>query len=272
MCIISQPIVEVASTKILVALSSNRSRQLVVYSNRVDNIVDSNAMILPVPNPMSVKFHDLSKLKNIFKDLNGVFMSTERMSYSLTNSFSGQTNPLEVFDVGSYKASLALSVQDILRVNTDVFKLSKECYTLLSSEYPTDFGFIICKLKTGNSEYHPFGYSHTVLDPRAIFVPTKHFHAHSSGYDNSEYEQYSSGSYTESVSRTEDWDHEIYLYNCNSQGCELQKMSKQSQWLKRNPIRTEYATGIDFDFGTCMHMEKHTVKNHQKNIDILVSA
>ena len=54
MCLISTEIQNVSKTKILVAPNFDKTRQLTVYSNFVNNISESNAMVLPVPNSNSI--------------------------------------------------------------------------------------------------------------------------------------------------------------------------------------------------------------------------
>jgi hypothetical protein len=48
MCIIANPVVNVASTKLYVSPNKAGTRQLTIYSNDVDTMSE-NAMILPVP-------------------------------------------------------------------------------------------------------------------------------------------------------------------------------------------------------------------------------
>ena len=67
MCIISLPIQQVDTTKIFVAVEE--STQLIVYSNTIENYTNNNAMILPVPNPSSLKFINLTEYPEIFDDL-----------------------------------------------------------------------------------------------------------------------------------------------------------------------------------------------------------
>lgn len=74
MCIISNSVNKVSDTKILIAVNEKTDRQLVVYSNKVDNNSAKNAMILPVPMSNSVKFINLSNYKNIFEDCEKVFI------------------------------------------------------------------------------------------------------------------------------------------------------------------------------------------------------
>ncbi len=82
MCIISKEVKSVSKTQILVAVDSKKERQLVVYSNKIDNFIPGNAMILPVPNPSSVKFHNLYTYTDIFNDCN-------KMVYKKTDGFKG---------------------------------------------------------------------------------------------------------------------------------------------------------------------------------------
>jgi len=263
MCIISEPVKEVEATKILVAINANQTRQMVVYSNRVDNDSATNAMILPVPNAHTIQFHDLSKHKNIFKDLDRSFLS----SMITTNSFSYSANqtPLAIIDVGSYQVSLAPTTADLLRIDTTVFSISAGCLDLLKSDYATNYGFIVCKLKQGNATYHPFAYSHQIVNKDAIFVPTKHYHEHATtDFQDFQYET------NEDTNHDETWSHNIYLYNCKAPNQQLMGNYTHT-WLKRNPLIFDYNT-IDFDFGHCHNLEKYTINGEYPNKDILVSV
>lgn len=181
MCIISDYVENVANTKILVAVNPEKTRQFTCYSNVVNNSTDGNAMILPVPYPNSVKFHDLSDYKNIFDDCKNCFTSPQPKSRGMTlstNSWNMSDGVLEVFNVGSYQVSLGMSLADLDRVNGSVFRLSPGCGELLKKDYShPSFGFIICKLSKGEEEYHPLGYSHEIFGNN-IFIPTKHYHEH----------------------------------------------------------------------------------------------
>ena len=180
MCMISNEIQQVSNTNIFVSADYSNSRQIVIYSNYVDNLTDSNAMVLPVPNPRSIKFIDLSNYKNLFEDCAKCFYNPNR-SYSVsTNSFSNEKldgkPPLRVFNVGSYKVSLALSLEQISNVDKRIFTLSpglKE--TLEMFYYQPYWGFIICKLSKGPESYHPLAYSHDIIDSK-LYIPTRHYH------------------------------------------------------------------------------------------------
>ena len=72
---------------------------------------------------------------------------------------------------------------------------------------------------------------------------------------------------TPSNSVTEDWAHEIYLYNgSNKANPQFKNMSRSDeQWTGENLIKGKL---IDFAFSPLAHFEKHKIHGHQKNIDL----
>ena len=231
-------------------------------------------MILPVPFPNSVIFHDLSNYKNIFNDCDNCFMIAKGRGYLSTNSYGiADSAPLKVFNVGSYQVSLAHTLNDLKRVDTSVFKLSEGCSELLSKEYSNpNFGFIICKLSKGREEYHPFGYSHNLLNNDQVFIPTKHYHEHfnfnnrGGNINNSPMFQNFMEQPTKSQI-TEDWDHEIYLYNVTSRHNEyFEKMSRKGMWSGKNLLNKNK---LDYDLGDLFHFEQHKIRGQQLNIDLI---
>ena len=244
MCIISEKIKLVSNTKILVAPNDDLSRQLTVYS-------DNNAMILPVPFPQSVIFHDLTNYTNLFNDCESCFYSGfETFGNSDNETFTyndRSSNKLKVLNVGSYQVSLGMSLSDISRIDSSIFKLSGGCYELLSKEYNNlIFGFIICKLANNKKEYHPFGYSHNIFND-ILFIPTKHYHKHNN--------------------LTDDWSHDIYLYNATAKrNSDFRSMvTHGDKWSGKNNLKLN---NIDFNFGTLNHFEKYQIHGMHKNIDI----
>lgn len=175
MCLISTEINKVSNTKIFCAASNDKNRQLIIYSNEIDNISNGNAMILPVPLPQTLKFHDLSNYKNFFDDCEACFYKpTKSLSFS-ANSIDRAEN-LPIFKVGSYLVSVAQNLDQLNQVNGKVFILSDGLKKVLSMYYYQPYwGFIICKLGPGNNNYHPFGYSHQIIQNK-IYVPTRHYH------------------------------------------------------------------------------------------------
>lgn len=179
MCMISNEIESVSNTNILVAPNHDNTRQLTVYSNNVNNISESNAMVLPVPLPQTLQFIDLSEYKDIFEDCAKCFYNpykTKSLNFS-TNSFNTKDDePLQVFNIGSYKVSVAMNLEQISRVDSRVFKLSPGlAQTLNTFYYQPYWGFVICKLNAGPETYHPLAYSHQIIDSK-IYIPTRHYH------------------------------------------------------------------------------------------------
>ncbi len=298
MCIISEPVEEVSKTKILVGVNSDFTKQITVYSNDVENYSESNAMILPVPNPQSVKFIDLSNYSKIFNDADSVF--TLEKSRSLSRNFSlGINNTLTIHNVGSYKASIALGLEDLKRVNKSVFNLSPGCYDLLKKDYSNPkFGFIICKLNKGKESYHPFAYSHNILSMEEIFIPTKHYHEHNPNKKPIRHTTYTADNINDSpmfsnvslysgsrgvsfgtyeyindsvndsneINVTEDWAHEIYLYNVSANDTwDKINMNSTYVWNGKNPLELKK---IDFNLGNLTCFEKYKITGTQKNIDL----
>jgi len=178
MCLISTEIESVSNTKILVAPNHNNTRQLTIYSNFVSNVSESNAMVLPVPLPQTIEFINLSGYKNLFEDCANCFYNPNRSyGYGNVNSYDVEDGKaLQVFNVGSYQVSVAMNLEQISRVNSQVFELSPGLNQTLQTFYYQDYwGFIICKLNSGPESYHPFAYSHQIIDNK-IYIPTRHYH------------------------------------------------------------------------------------------------
>lgn len=179
MCMISNEIETVSNTNILVAPNHNNTRQLTVYSNYVSNLSESNAMVLPVPLPQTLQFIDLSNYTNLFEDCAKCFYNASR-GYNLSNSIDTYSlkndKPLKVFNVGSYKVSVAMNLEQIGKVDKSVFKLSTGLEQVLKTFYYQPYwGFVICKLNAGPESYHPLAYSHQIIDSK-IYIPTRHYH------------------------------------------------------------------------------------------------
>ncbi len=276
MCIISNKVEKVAKTKILVGVNKlNPTIQLTVYCNSVSNNTDANAMILPVLNPHTVRFHDLSNYKDIFSDCNRCFSKSIARSWSLNSYAKGSNKTLEVFNVGSYKVSLAKSLQDLQRVDKNVFNLSFNCGEMLSKEYSNPiFGFIICKLAKGKEDYHPFGYSHEMID-NTVFIPTKHYHEHNALGDffngfNSDFDSnFASFNNNDDNNLADDWELEIFLYNVTGRTNKvlLDMYSNRNEfWTGKDYIRSYL---FDFDLGELLNFEKYQIFGSKPNVDLI---
>ena len=200
MCIITDTVRSVSKTNIFTCATACNTGQFVVYSNTVDTPSMKNAMILPVPNPQSVQFVDLSDYPSFFQEMNNSFKSMEDFQYSratLSASFASDSAPLRVYSVGSYLASIAHSIEDLERVDRRIFAFPHDVKEALAQKYKAPFGFILCRLKQGIHSYHPFAYLHDKAPSGMLFVPTYHIHPHSSS---------DSGAHETRA----DWDHTIY--------------------------------------------------------------
>jgi hypothetical protein len=255
MCVVSKPVETMAKTKILVAKSANNQRQLIVYANQVDNKQLKNAMILPVPNPQSLKFDDLTDYKSLFDDCEQSFYERRDRSFTLESQSANYFESLPVFSVGSYNVSVAMNYNDLFRVNQSVFEMDQGCIKALKEYQLPIYGFIICNLKMGDNEYHPLAYSHNISSGQ-IFVPTKHYHG-----DNFEL---SSGI-------ANDWDHEIYFYNIPSSQIPRQFNfeTNKYQWINEDLIKKEY---FDFDFGTLKTFNKIKFQGKNLNQDVIINT
>lgn len=297
MCIISGEIKEVSKTKIFCSLNKNKTRQITIYSNEVDSMKENNLMILPVPFINSVKFHNLSQYKDFFNDCSQSFHRNLKSYGSLSMNRSIKSNALlEVFDVGSYKVSVLENLNDVARLNPEYFYLTNDVVKYLKNHYDNELiGFIICKLDVGKKQYHPFAFSHNSNSDK-LYIPTRHYHVHSNdGFDNSDklYAPLSSSfsTYSENLENTnnnpnnsennkkiifvddyntDDWDHEIYIYNATKEGNKLLKNKNEYGWNKTINIDFEL---LDFDIDKdCKNFEKIRIKGVFKNTDLFVKA
>jgi hypothetical protein len=156
MCIISDIIESVTSTKIFVIPSTNGKRQLTVYSNKVSS-PDSNVMCIPVPNPHSIRF------ENVPTDIFNQCAKTFHKKHGCMDFLSAYYN-------SSYKAVIIHSVNELH--NQNGFILTSDVVDYLKKTYP-NYGFILCKLKKGKTSYKPLAYSHDIES--SLFFPTKHY-------------------------------------------------------------------------------------------------
>lgn len=252
MCIVSQPVKKMADTKLFVAKDSTGKRQLIVYSNKVDNLNKNNAMILPVPNPQSLKFDNLEKYPKFFDHcFNSFFIPNGTGTFSMGLSSNYNSKTLKVFSVGSYNVSVANNFDELKLVDKSVFEMDSGCFHTLEKYSMPIFGFIICQLKSGNHKYHPLAYSHDITNGQ-IFVPTKHYHGH----------------VEEKV--TDDWDHEIYFYNINKPSIPNNFMFNfnQYKWSGNDYIEKSH---FDFNFGELKEFIKVRLEGLNFNQDIIIN-
>ncbi len=250
MCIILTHVESVSNTQIYISSSKDRTRQIVIYTNKVDSPLE-NAMILPVPNPLSVELLNFSHYKDIFEDCNKCFRflddsyNDSHNTRALYASASLPSRPpLPVYTVGSYQASIVPSFADFDRLNLKILRVNPEVFKLLKDTYDSSFGFIVCQLRTGSHQYHPFAYTHDIHSSRLLFTPTLHYHLGES-------------------SVTADWDHIIYspMTDLYTTGRYVFKNTNDVDW-KKIPEAYRWPSQGYFT------MNRHCIQGNKKNKDL----
>jgi hypothetical protein len=175
MCCFSQKVDRVADTNIF-ARSSKDGRQYLVYSMALMS-KDDLAMILPIPVPKDskeddVKFINLEKYEDFFKDLTAAFPPTRGNGPDKDNHGSG-SEPLKIVEVGSFQASFVPTVKDFKRLD-EQFRLPGGVWDKLP-QY-AEYGFAVFKLKKGSKRIHPMAFEFPRAKAKQLFFPTVHIH------------------------------------------------------------------------------------------------
>lgn len=177
MCIFSQPVTSVSSTRIF-ARPTGRSTQFLVYQMNYESR-EPNAMILPIPvrqpaGEESLRFIDLEGYPEFFDDLSTGF-PYQPPPYSVGCSASrngAAADSLTVFNVGNYIASFVPSLTDFSRLD-ERFTLPKSTWAQVP-QY-AKYGFAVFQLAAGSLTPHPMAFEfETALE--SIFFPTLHIH------------------------------------------------------------------------------------------------
>lgn len=178
MCIISGDPVYVSNTKILVAPSEVAGRQITVYCNQVSLENESGTMILPFPES-KCEFVSLDGYPTLFDDLKSVWPTPKGGSRGLSFGVGDlSSKPVQRVEVGSYTAS-CVSLGELEAMNEEDAKfyvVSPSTLQFVRSHYPRGFHFVLCKLHKEKT-YHPFAYTHGLMEDGHLFVPTMHYHA-----------------------------------------------------------------------------------------------
>lgn len=213
MCCFSGPVRRVSKTRIF-ARPIDGARQLLVYSMSL--VVDADvAMVLPIPVPSSspegaVRFVDMSSCPSFFDRIDSLFPAElARGGTALGGSFSPQSAPLVVHEVGDFEASFVPSRADFERLDAR-FRLPGHVWDALPTY--TDWGFCVFKLRAtvtaprpeaarrgllarllawparshSNAvvsgppstprDHHPMAFEFPRRDPTRLFFPTVHVH------------------------------------------------------------------------------------------------
>jgi len=197
MCIMASPVVSVTNTRIFAGSDPQTGRQATVYAMAVQlqsRTGKGNAMILPVPvgteGAGSIQLIDLTALPDFFMPLDELFRPRTR-SFTKGVDTNSRGFELEVHKVGSYDVSIVPTVDDVKRLNSQVFEVSADTEHTLRASYPTGFAFLVAQLRE-SGEFHPLAYTHPLMGGR-LFIPTRHEHG------------------KEPSSTLPKWDHTIYF-------------------------------------------------------------
>ena len=189
MCIISGEAV-VSNTQIFTFATSN-SRQVMVYSNRINIFGNPVSMILPFPQG-NCQMIDIGTADGLFSQLDEYFPKVPNtFSYSLSRSAE---NKIAVTRCGSYQYSIVNTIDDFDNIQNNIFSLTSSVKTVLKQHYSTGFSFLVCIIDK-NAAYAPIAYVHQ-MHRGNLFIPTRHEH---------------------SDGKT-DWDHSIYVIGSDSFG------------------------------------------------------
>lgn len=168
----------------------------------------------------------------------------------------------------------------------------------MKSKYSnTDYGFVVCKLKKGNNDYHPFAYTHKIYNDK-LFVPTMHYHGDEkkrldvelkkrkeyseNGIKNElksfEFFKKVNGTffsdevyktkldnimnkYNKNIELNYRWDHNIFVVN-NEHDHKYEKKLDQKMFKKK----------VNFDIGTISAISKITKNGEYPNGDTIISV
>lgn len=176
MCIFAGSIKSVSRTNIFTRIEDDW--QVLIYEMSIDTPKE-NAMVLPIPIDLGqrqngVKFYDLSKYENLFRDLKMLFPRDAPLPRGSSRGFlSLGGNELKVESIGSFEASFVPEVKDFRRLDSR-FSLSQSILQSLP-EY-NDYSFIVFKLKKGKFKVHPMALKFKTRNPNILYFPTVHVH------------------------------------------------------------------------------------------------
>ena len=173
MCIFTGDVKSVGDTRIFARQEGQR--QVIVYDMHLSS-KDETAMVLPIPVAKTseadpVEFKDLSSYPKFFDDVESLF--PQWMSASADGFASRGASRIKVQEVGVYEASFVPSPDDFRRLDPR-FSLNDSFFEQ-APEY-ADYGFVVFKLKPGESRVHPMAFWFSKEADNQLFFPTKHMH------------------------------------------------------------------------------------------------
>lgn len=168
---------DVKNTQIFVAPLENK--QVIVYENTAQSTV-YNAMVLPVPlNSMEsgVTLIDMSAYTNLWAELDKYFPIEKSGGWGMASfGSSAQSVVLPIHKVGGYDCSIAPTLLDMARLQSDHFNLPANVKDILEKHYSQGYAFVICRFRSSVVQHHPIGIVSDRLANGALFIPTMHEH------------------------------------------------------------------------------------------------
>lgn len=156
------------NTEVFVAPDITHKRQLNVVSHTIYCKDDHTLLIVPVPNPNTIRFINLTKYPEIFSDLEHPFDP----DYPYIQE-TWDENVTKEYTMGTYKPKMCKSIDDLLSLNQLEFgDIPKTLIDSLKRNYPT-CGYIVLKLTPGLIRYYPIGYVHNLASKNQLFIPLK---------------------------------------------------------------------------------------------------
>jgi hypothetical protein len=268
LCAFNGPVSQVSKTQIITGRIKVDSAycQFVSYGNKIvlDRNVGRTARVIPVPCKAGDLYIMDSKelwsevlladMQKAFDDLKPKPKSLgfgAHSSYSFGSSSNSQ--PLQVYNIGSYVCSVAESIHEFDRIDPAYFKLSPGLKDHFMKCYGQDpYCYLIMQL-TESGDYHPITYLHPIptgdqlkgLVQDHLMIPTRHYHPKQISTSHGKYSvdpyihQTSPNPYMNNYNDTfhpifnpnynnafsisnfninttdyaDDWDHDIYVFN-----------------------------------------------------------
>jgi hypothetical protein len=143
MCCFSSSFVEIVSVSgtLIFVCPLHGESQFTIYQTFVETKASAEpveglplpAMVLPFPNGAAgLELVDLSQHDNFFSSLSQCFPYKQTISYtsSTSSSSSSSSGRLAVEEVGGYRCSVARNLQDLQRVDLEVFSLPDRYFFL----------------------------------------------------------------------------------------------------------------------------------------------
>lgn len=163
MGIFSVPTLSVRNTRIYVSPSSHNQNQLTLYTTEVNTLFDEGYLILPVPYPHTIRFHDCRSTLHFLDSLEDVFSYRGR---HIPKARSRETESQLFEDI-----TIIHSLDEFCQLNQRDHILPTSVVSHLSTIYSEHYwGFLLCSLRCGSFVYEPLCYSHRMIDDN-LFLP-----------------------------------------------------------------------------------------------------